>query len=304
MNLTLGTLAELKTHLLNEGVRDRTDFDGAIATLGRGVAARFERETNRKFARVVGDTFEGPADRDLIVLPRLPIEAITKIELREYFADGWIDQGDPAGVIDNFDPASGVVYLPSRLSGVGGARLRITYTGGYWFDESGDGTVDVRRQVQQGVVALETGAEAVAIEFEEEFDAAADDIVINATLVIPNRGTSTTVALSGVTSQGFTAVFGFPIQASGYTVRWSASIASLTTEPASGSLPVGATERPHDLFLAWLLQCEHAWGLRDKLGIAVAQDRAGVSPDLIGLSRLDLVPEVRAALATYKRFVL
>jgi hypothetical protein len=69
-------------------------------------------------------------------VPRLPIESVSAIEQRDSVRDGWQaltvndaiwNRADAAGLV-NFD-----VPLGDYRS-----RIRITYTGGYWFDTSED----------------------------------------------------------------------------------------------------------------------------------------------------------------------
>lgn len=211
MNLTLGTLDELKTHLLAAELRADTRWDAAITTLGRGVVGRFEGVCRRQFARREGDTFVCSADRSHVSLPRYPVEEVSTVELCAALATGWQALSDP---IAQLSPQSGLAYFDAVFGGPS-ARLRITYTGGYALEED----------------------------------------------------TSTS------------------------TVAVPSALAPLHDRHAV----------PADLKFAWLLQCEHAWGLRDKLGLAVAQDKAAVSPEIIGLSRLGLVPEVEAILRAYRR---
>ena len=68
------------------------------------------------------------------------------------------------------------------------------------------------------------------------------------------------------------------------------------------AIPVGATARPADLYLAWLLQCEHVWKLRDKLGLSIAEQGGG-GEQLLGLSLagMNLIPDVKLVLDTYTR---
>jgi hypothetical protein len=298
MNLILGTLAELKAHLLNEALREPTTYDGAIAALGRGVAARFESQCNRRFGRVVADAFVTSADRRHLVLPRYPVEAVTKLELRETLAGGWVDQGDIDDCVDIWDPTSGIVHLPAPLSQARGAQLRVTFTGGFWFDESADGTPTGSRTWQQGSEALAEGAESLAVEFDQAFASAPN---VSLRIVPPSGGMIINVVPSAITTAGFTALIGFPIPASGYALQWEATSSAADATPEAGQ-PEGSTARPQDLYLAWLLQCEHVWARRDALGVNLAADKSGTSPELTGLSRLELIPEAMETLRLYVRY--
>ena len=62
-------------------------------------------------------------------------------------------------------------------------------------------------------------------------------------------------------------------------------------------IPSTATLIPGDLQLAWLLQCQHVWSQRDKLGLSLAEKPEAAAP----LATLDLVPQVRAALRPWLR---
>lgn len=137
MNLTLGTLKELKTHLLNASLQTNTDWDSAIANLGLGVALRFEKHCNRKFLRTVDDLFETNADRTRLIVPRFPLEVVTRIEVRDTVSEGFIDQGTVNDVLFNMRQEAGLLEFAGYLGG-SFSRLRVTYTGGFWFDQSDD----------------------------------------------------------------------------------------------------------------------------------------------------------------------
>lgn len=297
MNLTLGTLLELKTHLLAESLREQTTWDGTLTRLGRGVAARFEKETNRLFARTVSDTYVCGADLRCLLLPRLPVEAITSIELRETLTAGWVDQGTLADFVDNWHPKSGVVTLPVELSRYPGAQLRATYTAGYWLDESLDGSVASERSFQQDSgVALSANAESLAITFATEFLEAPN---VDVRIIPPGGGLIIEARASSITSGGFTALFGFPIPSTAYTLQWEASTSSATV--AASEQPAGSTAVPDDLKLAWLLQCEAIWAKMDKNGLSMSP---GVEANAASLAGLQLLPEVKEMLRAYTRHVL
>ena len=135
MNCGLGNLDTLKRHLLpSNTMAGETRFDQVIVDLGQGVADDFENFCNRKFGRVADDTIIFQADRASFVLPRFPVEEITKVEIQVERADGWFEQ--EAGWLESVSLASGVVYLPEPPdAGPYWAQVRFTYTGGYWFEE-------------------------------------------------------------------------------------------------------------------------------------------------------------------------
>jgi hypothetical protein len=135
MNCGLGNLESLKRHLLPSGtMAGETRFDQVMADLGQGVADDFENFCNRKFARAAGDVCVFQADRASFVLPRYPIEEITKVEVQVATADGWFEQ--ESSWLRSVSLASGVVYLPEPPdAGPYWAQVRFTCTGGYWFEQ-------------------------------------------------------------------------------------------------------------------------------------------------------------------------
>jgi len=136
MNAGFSNLKALKRELLLSADLAKPDWDASIQALGLGVAAMFETYCNRYFNRLVDDTLEATADRYSLVVQRYPIESISKFEIRDSMQDGWevipnmpdnfISQ---AGLVQFFTPAG---YFP--------ATMRITYTGGFWWDTSEDGS--------------------------------------------------------------------------------------------------------------------------------------------------------------------
>jgi hypothetical protein len=136
MDLGLGNLKTLKDWLLAESLRNTTDYDDQITIIGRAAAERFEVFCNRKFARVSGDTFECSADREHLVLPRYPLEVITTIEQKDTEEEGWVTL-TMADVVVTRSLSAGLIHLVGAL-GQHTSRLRITYTGGFWFDTTED----------------------------------------------------------------------------------------------------------------------------------------------------------------------
>lgn len=73
-----------------------------------------------------------------------------------------------------------------------------------------------------------------------------------------------------------------------------------TTDDDSGTQPTGSALLPHDIKMAWLLQCQHIWAKRDALGIQHVE-----SPELrTTLTNLDLIPQVKMMLEPYRRLIL
>jgi hypothetical protein len=133
MDLGLGNLITLKRHLLSPAMQLQSDFDVVIADLGKGLAGQFEKFCNRSFARVASGTAEFSGDRDSVYLPRYPIESITKVETKASELTGWLEVTTQA--VQQIKETSGWLYFGGML-GDWTTRVRVTYTGGYWYDTS------------------------------------------------------------------------------------------------------------------------------------------------------------------------
>ncbi len=297
MNLTLGTLEELKIHLLNESLRSADTYDATIAAIGRGVAARFEQYCARKFLRTVGDTFECTANRLHVTLPRYPLEAAPTIELRDDLATGYVAQTYDQLVVDH-DLVAGIIKF-AAYPGPYSSRLRFTYTGGYWFSDAG-GSSESPKAVQSGRITLNAGDTVIEVTFDDEYEEAP---VVNPTVIMPDaNGDAISATPYAITTTGCMVRLGAAIPASGYVLSWSATgvVAGVGTPI---DMPAGAFARPDDLYLAWLLQCERIWSVRDNLGINIAGEKA-VPFVSSTLAALELVPEVKQKIDGYRRFAL
>lgn len=212
MNVGLGHLTELKAHLLNAALRASTEYDAAIAALGRGVAARFERHCNRNFLRVVGETWEGDAECRHVSLPRFPVEEVTAVELRETIKLGWVDQGAIDEVVEQLSAEAGIVNFGTYL-GEWPTRLRLTYTGGFWFPTSPPVVI------QRGSVVVTEGAGSVVITFDTEF---ASVPVVTPSVVVPDGEGAITATAYEVTTTGCTVRLSAATAAAGYSVAFVA----------------------------------------------------------------------------------
>lgn len=134
MNSGFSNLTALKRHLLPTGMQPGTEYDAQILSIGKGVASRMEGYCNRVFARAVGEVYEFPGQTMLVVVPRFPLESVTKLEECDTLDTGWYDV---TGNILNKGLDAGYIYFGGML-GVFGSRLRVTYTGGYWWDTTED----------------------------------------------------------------------------------------------------------------------------------------------------------------------
>lgn len=138
MDLGLANLVTLKRHLLAPDLRSRTTWDDVIADVGKGVAAHFERYCNRLWKRTAGETDIFTGDRQTWILRRYPVESISALDLRDDLNTGWLTMGTVASVVANWSAASGLVDFGEQQADAQ-ALIRITYTGGYWYDEAETG---------------------------------------------------------------------------------------------------------------------------------------------------------------------
>lgn len=136
MNAGLSNLATLKAFLLPASLRSGTDDDATITAVGLGVAGLIEGYCGRAFQRTVGAADVFAADRAQFLLSRFPVESVSKFELKSTEAAGFVEQ-TLATYPRAIDLANGIVTL-SGDAGDYFEQLRITYTGGYWWDTSED----------------------------------------------------------------------------------------------------------------------------------------------------------------------
>ncbi len=136
MNIGLGNLSELKAQLLAAALRTQSNYDDLVSSIGLGVALTFDKVCNRKFQRVEGDICQFSSDRDHYYLPRYPVEVITNVEQRDSIAAGWLPLNE---IVWNMNEKSGLIMFGGQL-GYSFSQVQVTYTGGYWFDDSEDGT--------------------------------------------------------------------------------------------------------------------------------------------------------------------
>jgi hypothetical protein len=135
MDLGLGNLAELKARLLPSSYT-QTAFDAVIAQIGRGVASMFDGYCNRSFGRVAGDKDYFTGDRFTWIVNRFPLETVTLLEVRDSLDSGWVTQ---SGLIINQQDVAGLIQFGAAL-GNHFSQVRLTYTGGYWYDITEDNT--------------------------------------------------------------------------------------------------------------------------------------------------------------------
>lgn len=150
MTAGLSNLATLKAHLLTPALAASSDYDARIAAVGAAMLGLIEQHTGRRIARKVGDTLALPGGRTVFVLPRLPIEQITALEAREELAEPWTDC---LSALDYYDPESGVVRL-TQPPGTRRGQLRVTWTGGYWFEQLEPANTGYPTTMPEGATAL------------------------------------------------------------------------------------------------------------------------------------------------------
>jgi hypothetical protein len=92
----------------------------------RGISARFDRECGRTLERREGITQEFDGDQVELRLGCFPVESVSRFELKESEAAGWVEQ---TGV--EYLLRSQCVVVLGQCLGTGAGILRITYTGGY-----------------------------------------------------------------------------------------------------------------------------------------------------------------------------
>src|SRR5215510_4015886 len=67
-------------------------YDDLLTRAIDSVSARFDRECNRTLARTVGATQEFGANEAEIIARCYPVEAVSKFELKNDEAEGWVEQ--------------------------------------------------------------------------------------------------------------------------------------------------------------------------------------------------------------------
>jgi hypothetical protein len=142
MNVGLGNLTELKGQLLAASLRGDTNYDGVITGIGLGVASLLDQYCNRTFARTVGKTDIFSADRRHWYLNCYPVEEITGVAKCDDQAEGFVASTLPpeaSSMIQQTQLDQGYVMFIA-IQGYFFSRIQVSYTGGYWFDTTEDGS--------------------------------------------------------------------------------------------------------------------------------------------------------------------
>lgn len=123
------TTLYLRSRLMPEEASGETEWDAAVAALGKSVAAKFDRHANRGFARVEGEINVFSARATAWTLKRYPVETVSQVRTRDTMdayttiaaGEWWIDK--EAGLLETRSTA-----------GSQSDKLVVAYTGGYWLD--------------------------------------------------------------------------------------------------------------------------------------------------------------------------
>lgn len=127
MDCGLGNLEGLKRHLLAATLAGETQWDAALAGLGRAVAGAFDRATNRRLGWSAAAEVVFTGDRAHYTLPRYPVAAVTEVAAK--WAGDWeVLAGEPALV----EETSGVVRFRGEFGE--GTLVRVKWSGGYWHE--------------------------------------------------------------------------------------------------------------------------------------------------------------------------
>lgn len=130
MNAGFSNLKRLKAAVLPAAMRTRVDWDEALVDLGLGVAEMIEGHCARKFGWDAAATYAEDAHRTVISLPRYPVVAIAAVDLQSEVGGTW---EDISGQVTRQELRSGVVLFADPPGDEGGT-VRVTYSGGFWWD--------------------------------------------------------------------------------------------------------------------------------------------------------------------------
>ena len=133
MNAGFSSLTVLKQHLLPGTWSEVTSEDAAITALGLGVAELFAGHCGRAFERAVDAVEKHPTGAGYLQLRRFPVEEVGDVELQGSFGAAW---EDALSSVARVDEKSGVMVMVCPFAE--GGTLRVTLTGGFWWDTSED----------------------------------------------------------------------------------------------------------------------------------------------------------------------
>lgn len=141
MNAGFSSLTALKKAVLPAPMRAQTTWNDQLVAIGLGVAAQFGKATNRLLSRAVGATYVRDGECTAIILDRYPLETLTSLTIRR---SQTTTEEDITYYISNQFEKSGIIELQG-FNGTHRDKITVTFTGGYWWDESEDasGTLPV-----------------------------------------------------------------------------------------------------------------------------------------------------------------
>lgn len=134
MNAGLSSLTKLKQAVLPESLRASATWDDTLLALGLGVAEAMDDYLGRKLGRVVGDTSECDAQRIFVSVPRYPVAVWTAVEMQTTPTGTWEDISDQ---VSRYLNKEGLILFRTP-PGDEHATIRVTYTGGLWWDTTED----------------------------------------------------------------------------------------------------------------------------------------------------------------------
>lgn len=134
MDTGFSSLTALKVAVLPADLRARTTWDTVLTTVGLGVRRALEEYVNRVWERAEDAHYLTSAQRTYVVVDRYPLESVSEVEISAG-PGTWEALGTEA--IYSLSEEAGLVEFGSML-GTHRDRIRLTYTGGYWWDTSED----------------------------------------------------------------------------------------------------------------------------------------------------------------------
>lgn len=144
-------ITQLQTVKTRLGLSESDVADDAILTNAiLAIGGRFELECNRQFARSATATFAFRADEMDILVDRFPLESVSKFELKESEAAGWVEQTD---IVYLFNHTKSIIELSIAL-GTSRQMARVTFAGGYVMpgDTVGTGQTALPDALEQAAV--------------------------------------------------------------------------------------------------------------------------------------------------------
>lgn len=142
----LSSLTKLKQAILPDSMRASTMWDDTLTALGLGVADAIETHLDRKLGYVVGDTSLCDAQRIAVSVPRYPVAAWTAVDLQTTPEGTW---DDVRASVSRYMSNAGMLLFRTP-PGDEFATLRVTFTGGFWWDT----TEDASGEMPSGATAL------------------------------------------------------------------------------------------------------------------------------------------------------